>query len=403
MGLQSQVQRQNGVSIPTLILVMKLIIPFSCKHMCCREGIDKAPKAPKSSFISAASIVDASHLSGHIGKNGPTASALKGAALSVLGNEREVEKETVDIANSQRPKRFDKKPSKPSTSLNILHEKVTKGRTERTAIKKQPSFDYREGEKRHTAFIKRNAGTEISSDKSSTDYDADWMGELPSPSILLRKSRKKVDSLAGHISTDRIKSQFNNLQSPSTLVRDNDAAHGINCDKHLLDGLNLSQFNDDESEIEAAMVGLSDSVAMEETAQIQAATDRVSPQLNTYPSYSLPPKKSTTKVYHDPATEGKNAHTSALFLSTDSPEKVVERDKKRKAGFDDGVEDLPESAPVPKRARMIDEPDEPPRRSSSAESQRLAPTLIVKPGQPAWVNEFDAGFIAEWQDIVDFV
>ena len=376
------------MSSPTLLLVMKLIIPSSCKHMCCREGIDKAPKPPKSSFISAASMVDTSHLSGHVGKNGRVATAKKGAALSVLGNEREVEIETVDLANDQRLKRFDKTPSKTFRSLNTLYESVTKGRTERTAIKKQPFFDYREGEKPRTPCLKTNAGTEISSDKPSTDYDADWMGELPSPSILLRKPREKVDSLAGHISTDCIKSHFNNLQSPSTLIRDNDAAHGIYHDKHLLEGLGLSQFNDDESETEAAMVGLSDSVAMEETAQVQ---------------YSLPPNKSTTKVYHDPATEGKNSHTSALFFSTDSPEKVVELGKKRKAGVDDGVEDLSESAPVPKRARTIDEPNQPPRRSSSVESQRLAPNPVIKPGQPAWVYEFDAGFIAEWQDIVDFV
>ena len=371
--------------------------------MCCREGIDKAPKPPKSSFISAASMVDTSLLSGLVGKNGRAATAKKGAALSPLGNERKVEIETVDLANGQRLKRFDKTPSQVFRSLDTLHESVTKGRTERTAIKKQPSFDYREGEKPRTPFLKINAGTEISSDKPSTDYDAEWMSELPSPSILLRKPHEKVDNLTGHKSTDCIKSHFNNLQSPSTLIRDNDAANGIYHDKHLLEGLGLSQFDDDESEIEAAMVGLSDSVTMEETAQVEAATDLVSQQPNTYPKYSLPPNKSTTKVYHDPATEGKNSNTSALFFSTDSPEKVVELGKKRKAGVDDGVEDLSESAPVPKRARMIDEPDQPPRRSSSVESQRLAPTPVVKPGQPAWVYEFDAGFIAEWQDIVDFV
>ena len=384
-------------------MVMKLIIPSSCKHMCCREGIDKAPKAPKSSFISAASMVETSHLSGHVGRNGRVATAKKDAALKVLGNEREVEIETVDLAKGEGLKRFDITPSKTFRSLNNLHDNVTNGKTARTAIKKQPSFDYREGEKPQTPFPKTDAGTETSSDKPSTDYDADWMGELPSPSILLRKPREKVDSHAGHTSTNCIKSQFNNLKSPSTLICENDATYGIYHDNHLLEGNDLSQFNDDESEIEAAMVGLSDSVALEESASVQAATDLVSPQLNDYPTYSLPPNKSTTKAYHDPATDGKNSHTSALFFSTDSPEKVVELGKKHKVGIDDGVEDLSESAPVPKRARMIDELDQPPRRSSSVENQRLLPTPVIKPGQPAWVYKFDAGFIAEWQDIVDFV
>ena len=403
MGLQSQVQRQNGVSNSTLILVMKLIIPSSCKHMCCREGIDKAPKAPKNSFISVSSMVDTSHLSGHVSKKGCVATAKQIAALSVLGNEREVEIEMVDLTNGQRLKRFDKLPSKTFRSLDILPENVIKGKTARTAIKKQPFFDYREGEKPETSLLKTDAGTEISSDKPSTDYDADWISELPSPSVLLRKTLEKIDSLAGHISTDCIKSQFNNLQSPSTPIRDNDTAHGVYHDKDLLEGLGLSQFNDDESEIEAAMVGLSDSVAMEETAQVQAAADLLNPQLNTCPNPALPPNKSTTKVYFDPATEGKSSRTSALFFSTDSPERVVELGKKRKADVDDEVENSSELAPVAKRARMINESDQPPRRLSSVESQRLAGTPIVKPGQPAWVYEFDAGFIAEWQDIVDFV
>ena len=382
---------------------MILIIPSSCKHMCCREGIDKAPKAPKSSFISAASMVDTSHLSGHVSKNGREATAKQVAALSVLGIKREVEIEMVDLTNGQKLKRFDKLPSKTFRSLDILPENVTNGKTTRTAIKKQPSLDYREGETPETPFLKTNAGTEISSDKPSTNYDADWMGELPSPSVLLRKPRGKVDSLAGHISTDCIKSQFNNLRSPSTPICDNDTAHVVYHEKHLLEGLGLSQFNDDESEIEAAMVGLSDSVAMEETAQVQAAADLLNPQLNTCPNPALPPNKSTTKVYFDPATEGKSSCTSALFFSTDSPEKVVELGKKRKADVGDGVVNSSELAPVAKRAKTIDEPDQPPRRSSSVESQRLAATPIVKPGQPAWVYEFDARFIAEWQDVVDFV
>ena len=391
------------MSNPTLIQVMKLIIPSSCKHMCCREGIDKAPKAPKSSFISAASMVDTSHLSGYVSKNGREATAKQIAALSVLGNKREVEIEMVDLTNGQRLKRFDKLPSKTFRSLDILPENETKGKTTRTAIKKRSSPVYRERKTPETPFLKTNAGTEISSDKPSTNYDADWMGELPSPSVLLRKPREKVDSLAGHISTDCIKSQFNNLQSPSTPICDNDTAHGVYHEKHLLEGLGLSQFNDDESEIEAAMVGLSDSVAMEETAQVQAAADLLNPQLNTCPNPALPPNKSTTKVCFDPASEGKSSRTSALFFSTDSPEEVVELGKKRKADVDDGVEKSSGLAPVAKRARTIDEPDQPPRRSSSVESQRHAATPNVKPGQPAWVYEFDAGFIAEWQDIVDFV
>ena len=379
---------------------------LSCKHMCCREGVDKAPKPPKSFFVSEASLDDPSHLWGHISKLGHVATAKTSAAPSVPGNEQVAEIEIVDLASSQRLRRYEKPPPKAFRSPNHLHENGTKGSTTPVAIKKQPCFGYMKGEQPQIPFLKSSVNAGTSSDNPSTDYDADWMGDLPSPSALLGRPCEKVGSLPEHTSTDDGSSWPDILPSPSALIRQNDAAIGRYTDKNSLEDLDLSQSNDDESEIEAAMVGLSDSVTMQEDSEVQAAAGQTSSQADAYQNSSPPSKESTPKLYHCPTIERKSSGTSKLFFSTDSPEKVAELGQKRKAGVSDQsdqVEDLSEFAPVPKRLRVSDEREQRPIASSSAERQTLSPTATVKPGLPAWVYEFDAGFIAEWQEIVDFV
>ena len=375
----------------------------SCKHMCCREGVDKAPKAPKSSSVSAVKLTDSSHLSGRISKNGRAATAKKSADISIPRNEQEADIEKVDLASGQTLERYPKMPAIALRSLDRLHDNVTKERTAPVAIKKQPSFGYMNGRQPQISFLNENAGAEISNDKQSTDYDTDWMGDLPSPSALLGKPPKKDSPLPEHTSTYNGSNRSDGHLFPSALIRQNDAATGNYPDKNSLEGLDLSQFNDDESEIEAAMVGLSDSVTMQGDSQVQAAIGQTSSQANAYPHWSPPADKSTPKLHHSSTVKGESSGTSRLFFSTDSPEKEAELLQKRKAGVGDQVEDLSQSAPLSKRPRVSDEHDQPRRSLSSAEKQTLLATPIVRPGQPAWVYEFDAAFIAEWQDIVDFV
>ena len=353
--------------------------------MCCREGVDKAPKAPKTSFVFAASLVDSSHLLGHIGNNGRVATVKKPAAPSVLRNGQEAEIETVDLTSGQTFGRYERTPPKAFKSLNRLHENVTRGR--------KPSFDYMERGQPQISFLNRDASGETSSDKPSTDYDADWMGDLPSPSALLGKQREKVGPLPKHTSTD----------DGGSWRRQNDAAPGNYPGRKSPEDLDSPQANNDVSEIEAAIVGLYDSVTMQHGSQVQAATSQTSSQADAYPNWSPPPDESAPKLYHCPTITGESSGTSRLFLSADSPEKTAELRQKRKAGVSDQAEDLSQLEPIPKWPRVSHEHDQPPRSSSSAQRQTLPPTPIIKPGQPAWVYEFDAAFVAEWQDIVDFV
>lgn len=369
--------------------------------MCCREGVDKAPKAPKGSFISATSLVDSSHLLGHRGKNERVATVKKFAAPNVPKNDRNAEIEAIDLASSEASGGNERTLPKAFRSLNRLHDNVTKGRSAAMEIKKQPFFDNAKGGQLQISFLNKDASSEKSSDKPSTDYDDNWMDDLPSPTTLLRNPRGKSSPLPGHASIDYDNGWPDGLLSPSALIRQDDAATSYP-DHDSLEGFDLSQFNHDESDLEAAMVGLSDSMIMQKESQVQAATGQTNSQAKAFSHWSLPPDELTPKVYHRPIINTESSSTSKMFFSTDSPENVEKLGQKRKAAVRDEAEDLSQSASVPKRARVSDEGGAP-KAPSSAEKQAKAATSVIKAGLPAWVYEFDAAFIAEWQDIVDFV
>ena len=151
------------------------------------------------------------------------------------------------------------------------------------------------------------------------------------------------------------------------------------------------------------MVGLSDSENMQEDSQVQAATGQTSFQAQTLPRLSPPSDEPTPKLYHDPTFEAERSGTSRLFFSTNHPDEVADLPPKRKAAVSDEAEDISQSAPMPKRRRASDERDQTRRPSSRVEKQAKAAKPTIKAGQPEWVYGFDAAFIAEWQDIVDFV
>ena len=361
--------------------------------MCCREGVDKAPKAPKTSFVSATSLINPSKFSGHAGRTGHLANAKKSAV------EQGTEIEAVDLASGQPLGRYEKTPPNAFKNLKRLHENVTKGRTAPVVIKKRPSSAYIKGGP-HISFLNKDASAETSSDKLTTDYEADWMGDLPSPSALLGKPVEKIGSLPEHTSSDCGDSWADGHPSACAPLHQTDAAARDYPDEDSLEWFDLSQFNDDESETEAAMIGLSDSIDMQKGLQVNAATDLTNSQTDVL---SPAPDEFTPKMYHHPTVRAGGSGTSRLFFSTESPEKVTELGQKRKAAVSGDAEDLSQSAPVPKRPTVSNEHDQAPRPSSSAEKHMLPPTTIVKPGQPAWVYEFDAAFIADWQDIIDFV
>ena len=369
--------------------------------MCCREGVEKAPKAPKTSSAPVASLAKSSRLPGRVRKNGQLATAMKSTAPVAARMEQEVEVETVDLASNHMWRYHEKTPPKAFRNLNRLHEKVTTGMTVPVAIKKQPFSDYVKGGEPRVSFLNKDTSAKTSSNKLSNKYDAGWMGGLPSPSALLGEPCEKLGPLPDYTSTDYGSSWPDGLPSTSTLIHQNDVATGTYPDKNTPQGLDLSPSADGESEIEAAMVGLSDSVTMQEDSKVPAATGQISSRADTLQDWSPHPDESTPKLCNRWGVMEQSSGASRLFVSTDSPVRVADLGRKRKAGIMDEAEDVFQSASVPKRRSVGDEGNE--ARTWKAEKQSIARRTSVKSGQPGWVSELDPALIAEWQDIVEFV
>ena len=366
--------------------------------MCCREGVDKAPKAPKNSFVPATSLVDSRHFSGNKSKSGQAATVKKSATPSVQKPEHEAVTEAVGPKSRQTLGNYDKTPLKALKSLNRLHDNVTKGSMVPVATKKQPCYDFTQRRQPQISFLDKDASARQSSDNPSTDYDVDWMNDLPSPSALLGKPLENLSYLSDHTLVDHGRSSPDGLPSPFDLICQNDATIGSHADNDSLEDFNLSQLSDEASDVEAAMIGLSDSVSMQQTAACQ-----MSSQAEALMDMLPPPSQHTPKLHHSHTFAAETSGTSKLFLSTDSPEKVEEQAHKRKAAVVDQNEDLPTASRVTKRTKDGDERCQTRRPSRGTEKEANTPGPIVKAGQPGWVYDFDPAFIAEWQDIVDFV
>ena len=317
-------------------------------------------------------------------------------------NEKEVEVETVDLASSQTPSNHEKKSPKAFGNLNRLHEKVTKGRSVPVvAIKKQPLSHYGKGREPLIPFINKDASAETPGDYMSIENDASWMDELPSPSTFFGKPYEKFGSIPEHTSTDYGSSWPGVLPSSFALTYQNDVATGSCRDNNTPEGFDLSLSNHGELEIEAAMVGPSDSVTMQEDSQVPAATSQMSSQADAFQDWSPHPGVSTPKLCNHSGVMEKSSGTSRLFMWTDSPERAENLGGKRKASVSDEGDDVFQSAPMPKRRAVGNEGGE--ARGSKAERQSVARRTSVKSGQPRWVYDLDPGLIAEWQDIVEFV
>jgi len=375
-----------------------------CKHMCCRDGVDKAPKPPKNAFVSAASLVDTS-MPTTKGKHAslPATKKLTSSKTSAKGQTAQVE--IVDQADQGKGGEVTKKTLRDFQILQRLHDKVVKGpTTPDVSLKKSSSEYFRVDKQRKLSFLDESNHRTESSDKPSTDYDDEWMESLPSPSALLAKDEAVGEPLDREKSTDYGSSWHHDLQCSSPLLRGKDAATTTHSDNYSSEAFDLSQFDndDDKADMEAAMVGLSDSITMNEGSQVQSASTNVR-QSKTVGELQSNVEQ---KTFFAPAPGSQlqaSSGSSKLFVSTESPEKSREPRQKRKPGFMPEAEDLSLSAPVPKRPRLKDQIDHVLQASSSAENLAVQPAPIIKPGFPAWVYEFDPEFIAEYQDFVDFI
>lgn len=389
MGLQSQMQGQDRVGFQRQISI-KLKDSSSCKHLCCHEGLDKAPKPPKN-FAGPAAIMEA-----NASESRKTKSATAVKAQRDLGQDRNVHSEhipgvaTIDLAHENGGAEYARGGPANYRKLHQLHEKVTQPFPARVIAHRKPTFSYTKGDRPRVDFLGEiTEGPEAYelAENPSSDYDIAWMDDLPSPSALIA-SESRIQSPVGSVG-----------ESVGTTRYD----------------------EDDSSELEAGMVGLEDSMTLSEQTS-NNATENPSPSLKhthamgglkndflAIPLAKIPGSRFSSnppvivRSFSTPECE------DAIITSTDGSEKTTLSDRynnqmKRKATeiqYDNGITPCHVMA---KKQREYATPDkEEPLLSMNPESQPTVGPMSTGNEIPSGLEDVDPDILAMFRDIVDFV
>ena len=405
---------------------------LSCKHLCCREGVDKAPKPPKNSFVSASSLVVPSSLTAKTSSDTIVAARRKNPKSKTPGPGNAAKIEAVDLTNG-RDRYADHRPE-DFRKLSQLHESVTQGSSTPLIPRTKPTSEFKGWDQSKTFFLNKVAAIEDSNDKPSTGcrmgglphgrdhmggvpadsnwmgglpsdgnrmdgpaVDSTWMGDLPSASVLSASQDRHHGPSQHDRSTDYGSDWQSDLPSLSALLGENIPMDETPYKNNSLEDFDLSPSDKDKADLEDAMIGFSDSVAIQNDSQAEAANTSTNlqsdHQFQTF--YERP--------IHGVVASEKSHALGGSCLSTDSHDKPIEPPRKRKVFSASDKEDVMLTAPVAKRVKTSKESDQALQASSDVENKAETGVPVIKPGQPAWVYQFDPAFIAEYQDFVEFV
>ncbi|KAI9846247.1 MAG: Sec63 [Sclerophora amabilis] len=154
----------------------------ACKHLCCREGVDRPPKAPRSVNNNGDGTIqkEQSMMPKMVQSKAPV--SLGGSNSGIRTVESSVE--VIDMS-SEKPKNKGKNPSTTTErrKLDRLHASVQRGASISPLQQRQkPSFSYSKGDQPSLSFLNHKKDQGIPEGLSSSDYEDNWVGNLPSPS-----------------------------------------------------------------------------------------------------------------------------------------------------------------------------------------------------------------------------
>ena len=348
----------------------------ACKHLCCREGVDKVPKPPKSSNAAGEPSKDLPKMA-----NASVTEAVPTTQPRSVKAKKDHGPLSQNKPSSGRDlQEYATDSSRDFKKLHRLHQKISKTPSVRITLKPKASFPSSKGAQSQLSFLSQKQD-HLETVNVSSEYEDDWMDDLPSTSVLLGKPTE----------------------------------NGVPPDKP-------SQTNSDEpsdegdSDLEAALIGLDDSTAVAESAKDNQAS-AVPDDGDDWESYNIGEERETNPAYlHSSAGPARGSRSERLFLSTDSPEKPEKFNDKRKVDVDSDVESERSSRPrLAKKPRIMVQTerlvetcaDRETCEASPNSSQTLDPSTSKadsnanpveddneQPLLPEWTKEIDPGFLA---------
>jgi len=396
-----------------------------CKHLCCRDGVEKPPKPPKT--ISASTDLPSQGLKVAKQEKGreaqrvePTQSNAAARKKSSGGQSQDIP--VINMTNVRNDDEYAKVGPRDYKSLHRLHQKVNKPGPARILPQIKPRFSYTQGDQPYFSFLGSTSGIPIGTGHVSSDYGDGWMDDLPSTSVLLGQN--------AHFQEGPNSTSIQLLKNaPADNWPESTGAVGEEAN---------SPFEEDVSDLEATLIGLDDSRAMAshrfETSETSTARGQPGNNGCSFGQNDDEKGRSSPSLFSSAAPNRAGPATTSrreerLFLSTDSPEKTPTALKRRHAMLDG---DLPSPGPV-------DEPAEKRRKASgryedtaklaeganslhesedsshalkastSGANQMPTPERAPNGGRalPEWVKDFDPTFVEyflrEYGHLVEFV
>ena len=287
--------------------------------------------------------------------------------------------ENIDLAGEDKSLGPAKQTPRDMQALDKLHQSVNKRVPVATLTKNKPTLDFSSDDQPRLSFL-RDDYRRSSTPKESADYGDNWTTDLPSPSELLNQTCKGI--------SDTMQDGYKEIQISKT-------ARDDTFDTNSLEEFDFTQFENDELDTEAALVGLSDSITMQEESNSERRVEKSSAS-----KAATPPPSASTRI-----PEHRKASTSYLDKRPAETSQTIRQDNS-----------FNHISNAPKR-RKLDPPELEDKQTVAIFKQSLPTTIndiefppsqpptgpVIKPGHPAWVYDFDPAFIAEYQDIVDFV
>lgn len=349
---------------------------YSCKHLCCREGVDKAPKAPKNRRVSLASSGQSGDHRCSLAPKLKAASNPKPKIDKCTKSDRRGGIETVDLSQDGDMDGFIKNGSCEYGKLHRLHESVCKGSSALTMPCSRiiPSFKRSEHFQAPPQLCNAE-GSQVRTECSS-DYEWNCMDEFPSSFELLGRGKNGAEAL--------------NKLKPS----------------QASDMLALEEvFSDKELEASRSDISANRSLKHKKAASVQSSVTDLHQNEIQEEEQALALTASFTNQLSPLKSE------SSLFCSATSPNEVTMPSTKRKIIDLSETESSIQGGPLTKKPKvtthLIEQIPETPAVDENEASKAVgAPRQIIQRTgrpRPEWVNEFDPEFIAEFADVVEFI
>ena len=348
----------------------------SCKHLCCREGIDKV--RPSRATKPSGTAHD------YVNKTHPKLERTVTAALPSMAERLQTKSraepkrtafiQTVDLSSSKYREEYLKNGPKALRDLNKLHGKVSKNTPTPTVTRVKPTSLHGNGGSLPVLFLHK----EIDDDtvfKESSDYDDAWMDDLPSPTRLLKE--------------DTDPATYFELNSAGS-----SAVHGLDWDLEL----GFNEVDDVHAPISTtvsnALTPSDQDIGQEGERKDQSDyANMISEPLDLPDVLGLVPKREKEE---------------RIFLSTDSPEKLpfsLPKPVKRQADELPVVNELSELYVAPWKKRRYSAGDGAlvPEASTNKENENLEPQAETTLAPWEDMEGIDMDLLAEFAGIVNFV